>query len=169
MSVATGWTLPEGQGCPGGRAGEGCCFSKPAGVTRSARGSQLGAGTPLPSPTHPPDLCGVELSCVQVHADEGAGQAAFAQCRLGRAQSLHIWWRGEAELWEGVALAPKGNREAEGGSSGAGGLMRGWVEEGGRGRLRGRDGQSRGQDPRTWISTTSCSHLGPRSPHTALL
>ena len=50
--------------------------------------------TPSPAPRPPPDLRRVQLSREQVHADEGAGQAAFPQCRLGRAQALHIWGTG---------------------------------------------------------------------------
>lgn len=168
MSLA--WTLPEGHGRPGGRAGEACPFSKPAGVTRSARGSQLEAGAPLPPPTHPPDLRGVQLSRVQVHADEGAGQAAFAQRRLGRAQGLHPWWRGRQSCGRWWLIALKGNREAEGGGGGAGGLMRGWAEEGGRGRLRGHDGQSRAGSQNLEWESQDFHHLTfppktQKSPH----
>lgn len=40
--------------------------------------------------SYPPDLCGIEFPCEQVHTDEGAGQAAFAQRRLHCPQGLQI-------------------------------------------------------------------------------
>lgn len=83
----------------------------------SSRASLRETGAPLLPTVHTPDLRGVQLSSEQVDADEGAGQAAFAQRRLGCTQGLHTCGGGK-QSW-GELRAPKGSREAErGGGNG---------------------------------------------------
>lgn len=147
---------------------EGSCLGR---CSQKSQGPPVWGRRPAASRTDPPDLCGVQLSREQVHADEGAGQAAFAQRCLGRAQHLHVWGRGQScgRAW---LRAQKGTREAEGVAVGVGdwggngkrtrGRVRGlwWAVMAGRGPKHGR-GES-GFPPPPFPP-------GPRSARTALL
>lgn len=88
-----GLDTPKGLGVPGGRAErkDGSCWACQE-CQPECQGLPDWGRLSSASPRHPPDLRGVQLSREQVHADEGAGQAAFAQRCLGCPQGLHIWW-----------------------------------------------------------------------------